>query len=115
MPPKKPPRRAKLKKQPRTLKKGSGIPSTSEVEINDVEALRRELADALEQQTATSEILRMIASARTDLQSVMDTIAENAAKLCDAVDALVWRVDGNVRLVAAHYGLIPMRQIPEKG
>ena len=80
-----------------------------------ISALRRELADALEQQTATSEILRMIAGAGTNLQSVMDTIAENAAKLCDAVDALVWRVDGNVRRIAAHFGSIPMRQSQREG
>lgn len=57
----------------------------------------------------------MIARSPADLQSVMDTIAENAARLCEAVDAVVWRVDGDVRRVAAHFGSIPMRQFQEEG
>jgi signal transduction histidine kinase len=66
-----------------------------------------ELGQALEQQTATSEILRLIASSPTELQPVLDAIAERAARLCNAADAVVWRVDGEVRRHVAHFGLIP--------
>jgi GAF domain-containing protein len=66
-----------------------------------------QLAEALEQQTSTSEILRIIASSPSDLQPVLDAVAENAARLIDAQDAIIHRLDGDVLRDAAHYGLIP--------
>jgi signal transduction histidine kinase len=67
----------------------------------------RELRDALEQQGATSNVLRMIARSPSDLQSVMDTIAENAARLCNADDVLVRRIDGDTYQLVSHFGSIP--------
>jgi two-component system NtrC family sensor kinase len=73
------------------------------------EMLRRQRDEALEQLAAASDILRMIARSPADLQPVLDEIAEKAAKLCDAVDAVVWRVNGDVFRLASHFGPIPTR------
>ena len=69
--------------------------------------LFQELKESLEQQTATSEILGVIASSPTDIQPVLDVVAENAARLCDANDAVIHRVDGDKLRVVASYGPMP--------
>ncbi|MGH7322812.1 MAG: ATP-binding protein [Candidatus Rokuibacteriota bacterium] len=73
-----------------------------------VEARTRELSEALEQQTATSEILRVISSSPTDIQPVLDAVAENAARLCEATDAQIFRVEGDFLRTAASFGPIPI-------
>ena len=70
--------------------------------------LFQELKESLEQQTATSEILGVIASSPTDIQPVLDTVAKTAAQLCDAGDAAIWRTDGNEYWLVASHGSIPV-------
>jgi hypothetical protein len=77
-------------------------------EAESIESLRRELSEALEQQAATSEILRVIARWPTDIQPVLNVVAENAARLCNAIDALIFRVDSETLRRVAHYGDIPL-------
>ena len=69
--------------------------------------LFQELTEALEQQTATSEILGVIASSPTDIQPVLDAVAENAGRVCGATDAIIQRVEGNALRRVAHYGPLP--------
>ena len=61
-----------------------------------VRDLEGRLAEALEQQRASGEILRVISSSPTDLQPVLDVVAENAARLCEASDAQILRSDDDV-------------------
>ena len=65
--------------------------------------LFQELKESLEQQTATSEILGVIASSPTDIQPVVDTIAENAARVCGSYDAMIRLVRGDLLHAVAHH------------
>ncbi|HSF23473.1 MAG TPA: GAF domain-containing protein, partial [Blastocatellia bacterium] len=69
--------------------------------------LFNELKESLEQQIATSEILGVIASSPTDIQPVLDVVAENAARLCEANDAVIARTDNDKLRTVAHYGSVP--------
>jgi GAF domain-containing protein len=67
----------------------------------------KRLVEALEQQAATSEILRVISKSPTDTQPVFDIIADRAGKLCEAQLAVVSRFDGKMIDLAAIHGLVP--------
>jgi len=72
-----------------------------------VEERTSELTEALEQQTATSEILRVISSSPTNVQPVFDAIVRNAVKLCDGRYGGVFRFDGELVHFVAQYNLSP--------
>jgi GAF domain-containing protein len=69
--------------------------------------LRQQLAESLQREDATSEVLRLIASSAKNLQQVLSAVAENAARLIGAQDAIIHQLDGEFLRDAAHYGLIP--------
>jgi GAF domain-containing protein len=75
--------------------------------FKELEARNRDLTEALDQQTATAEILRVISTSPTDLQPVLDTVVKSAARFCGAYDASMFRLDADTLRVAAHHGPIP--------
>jgi len=92
--------------------------------FKELEAKNRDLTEALDRQTATSEILRAISRAQTDVQPVFDVIAASALRLCDGVASFVFRHDGTLIHLAAFdsaegVDLQPLRHIfpapPERG
>ena len=76
--------------------------------VRENKELRRERDESLDREAATSDILRMIARSPAELQPVLDAIAERAARLCDAEDAAIFRLDGNFLGLVAHFGSIPI-------
>ncbi len=88
-----------------------GTPLTSTTEAGPPAAsyaeLQRTLSEAHEQQTATSAILRVIASSPTDAQPVFDAIVKSAVRLCDAFYSTVIRFDGELLHLVAHHNFTP--------
>jgi hypothetical protein len=101
----------KSKAKPRGAAAEKSPPNPAE----DIQSLRRERDESLAREAATSDILRMIARSPADLRSVLDGIAERAARLCDAEDTAIFRVDGNLTRVAAHFGSVPMASAVGEG
>jgi GAF domain-containing protein len=80
-----------------------------------IENVRRfkETKEALEQQTATSDILDVISRSPTDVQPVLETVVEHASRLCSARDAQIFRREGAVLRLVAHHGPIPTGVVGE--
>jgi signal transduction histidine kinase len=72
--------------------------------FKELQTRNADLTDALEQQTATGEILRAISSSPTDLQPVLDTVVRSAARFCGAYDVCIFRLDGDHLRLDAHHG-----------
>src|SRR5262249_23355415 len=72
------------------------------------QARTRELSESLEQQTATSEILGVIAASPTNIQPVLQAVAESACRLCEAYDLVIFLCEGERLRLRTHHGPIPV-------
>src|SRR5215216_421400 len=69
--------------------------------------LTRELGESLEQQTATAEVLQVISRSAFDLQPVLETLIQNAARLTGASQGAIFRLESDAQRMAAHFGASP--------
>jgi signal transduction histidine kinase len=75
--------------------------------FDEVQARTRELSDALDLQTTTTDVLKVISRSAFDLQAVLDTLAEAAARLCEADAGAIARQKGEAYYQVAHFGAPP--------
>ena len=74
----------------------------------EVVRLTRERDEALEQRTATAEVLKIISTSPTQLQPVLEVVVKSAARFCEADDVTIFELDGQDLRAAAHWGMIPV-------
>jgi GAF domain-containing protein len=90
------------RREPRVAKPPNGA-----TEKPEIARLTRELDDARDQQTAMSEVLHAISRSKFELQSVLQSVAEAATRLCRADGAVIFQLEGGFYRFAAGYSLLP--------
>jgi hypothetical protein len=75
--------------------------------FTELQASNRDLSEALQQQTATADVLKVISRSSFDLQAVLEIVVQNAVRLCDANKGFIYRQEGVSYRAAASYGHSP--------
>jgi GAF domain-containing protein len=105
-------KRVQTLRKPAVARKPPGKPKRAPAASVDIDAkkeiakLRRELTEALERQTAISDILRVISNSPGDVKPVFDTVAKHAARICEAKIVDVVTAEGGEVHVAGNFGYV---------
>jgi two-component system, NtrC family, sensor kinase len=75
--------------------------------LNELRQRTKDLGEALDQQTATADVLKVISRSQFDLQLVLDNLIETATSLCGAKRGVIFRADGDLYHAAAFYNATP--------
>ena len=96
----------KLKRRnaPKAVRRRSSSVAGKEAKVA---LFKRERDEALEQQRATAEVLKIISASPTELQPVLEVVVRSAARFCQANDATIYELDGQDLRIAAHWGTVP--------
>src|ERR1700730_17615572 len=95
-----------IRRRTATNKSTSLQESAQNVE-HELDVRTRELAEALQQQTATAEVLKIISASPTELQPVLEVVVKSAARFCEADDVTIFELDGKDLCAVAHWGAVP--------
>src|SRR6516165_3722667 len=105
--------RAKSQRHKAVTPKRRGAPGSVGQET-ELARRTRERDEALEQQRATAEVLKIISASPTELQAVLEVVVRSAARFCDADDVTILELDGQDLRIAAHWGAVPQQGIGDR-
>jgi two-component system, NtrC family, sensor kinase len=91
----------------KTLKAVRHSGASASGQETEVARLTRELREAQEQQAASAEVLKIISTSPSELQTVLEVVVRSAARFCEADDVTIFELDGQYLRIAAHWGAIP--------